>query len=155
MNVCIPVDRCAGFFGFGQHAPRVIIKPITIRLIAYGQPANLAAIRTRAVDLLKEEHGKVDPALLVAMSAIDVHAEILATRFDVDVVLKKPTAKKPGLAITLPEMNERTTVEWLHELPLAKTCVMFVTWISPREGMSWQLLAIDGSRWSESRPLQA
>ncbi len=132
--------------------PRVIIKPITIRLIAYGEKANLAAIRTRALDLLKEEHGKVDATLLVDLPATEVHADILAARFDQDVVLKKPTAKKPGLAITLPEMNERMTVEWLHELPLAKTCVLFASWTSPREGMDWQLLAVDGSRWSESRP---
>jgi hypothetical protein len=133
----------------------VIIKPITIRLIAYGEKANLAAIRTRAIDLLKDEHGKADPALLKEQPGTAVHAEILATRFDQDVELKKPTAKKPGLAITLPEMNERTTVEWLHELPLAKTCVLFASWSSEREGMDWQLLAVDGSRWSESRPRQA
>ncbi len=132
----------------------MIIKPITIRLIAYGEKANLAAIRTRATDLLKEEHGKTDPTLLNDLPATEVHAEILAARFDQDVVLKKPTAKKPGLAIILPEMNERMTVEWLHELPLAKTCVLFASWTSPREGMDWQLLAVDGSRWSESRPHQ-
>lgn len=130
----------------------MLIKPITVRLIAYGEKANLAAIRTRAIDLLKEEHGKVDPTLLVDLPATEVHAELLATRFDQDVVLKKPTAKKPGLAITFPEMNERTTVEWLHELPLAKTVVVFACWTSPRENMDWQLLAVDGSRWSESRP---
>ena len=130
----------------------MLIKPITVRLIAYGEKANLAAIRTRATDLLKDEHGKVDAALLVDVPATEMHAEILAARFDQDVVLKKPTAKKPGLAITLPEMNEKMTVEWLHELPLAKTCVLFASWTSAREGMDWQLLAVDGSRWSESRP---
>ena len=36
---------------------RVLIKPITVRLIAYGQKANIAAIRSRACDLLKDEHG--------------------------------------------------------------------------------------------------
>ena len=131
---------------------RVIIKPITVRLIAYGEKANLAAIRTRAVDLLKEEHGKLDPSLIVELPGSEVHAEIISKRYDQDVELKKPTAKKPGMVITLPEMNEKMTVEWLHELPLAKTVVVFAAWTSHRENMDWQLLANDGSRWSESRP---
>lgn len=130
----------------------MLIKPITVRLVAYGEKANLAAIRTRAVDLLKEEHGKLDPALIVDVPGPEAHAEITAKRLDQDPELKKPTAKKPGIAITLPEMNEKTTVEWLHELPLAKTVVVFATWTSHRENMDWQLLASDGSRWSESRP---
>jgi hypothetical protein len=130
----------------------MLIKPITVRIIAYGEKANLAAIRTRAVDLLKEEHGKADPSLIVDLPGTEVHAEIIAKRLDQDPELKKPTAKKPGLAITLPEMNEKTTVEWLHELPLAKTVVVFATWTSHRDNMDWQLLASDGSRWSESRP---
>ncbi len=130
----------------------MLIKPITVRLIAYGEKANLAAIRTRAVDLLKEEHGKLDASLIVELPGTDVHAEIMAKRYDQDVALKKPTAKKPGMAIMLPDMNERMTVEWLHELPLAKTVVVFATWTSHRENMDWQLLACDGSRWSESRP---
>jgi hypothetical protein len=130
----------------------MLIKPIDVRLIAYGEKANLAAIRTRAVDLLKEEHGKLDPKLIVEVPGTEVHEEITTKRLDQDPVLKKPTAKKPGIAITLPEMNEKTTVEWLHELPLAKTVVVFATWTSHRENMDWQLLAADGSRWSESRP---
>ncbi len=130
----------------------MLIKPITVRLIAYGEKANLAAIRTRAVDLLKEEHVKLDASLIVELPGTDVHAEIMAKRYDQDVALKKPTAKKPGMAIMLPDMNERMTVEWLHELPLAKTVVVFATWTSHRENMDWQLLACDGSRWSESRP---
>lgn len=130
----------------------MLIKPITVRLIAYGEKANLAAIRTRALDLLKDEHGKADPALLVETPGTLVHAEIIAKRYDQDVELKKPTAKKPGLVITLPEMNEKMTIEWLHELPLAKTVVVFAAWTSHRENMDWQLLANDGSRWSESRP---
>jgi hypothetical protein len=130
----------------------MLIKPITVRLIAYGEKANLAALRTRALDLLKEEHGKADPALIVDVPGVDIHGEISATRIDPDPELKKPTAKKPGIVITLPEMNEKTTVEWLHELPLAKTAVVFATWTSEREHMDWQLLAADGSRWSQSRP---
>lgn len=132
--------------------PRMLIKPITVRLIAYGEKANLAAIRTRAVDLLKDEHGKLDPTLIVDTPGTEVHAEITTKRLDPDPELKKPTAKKPGIAITLPEMNEKTTVEWLHELPLAKTVVVFAIWTSHRENMDWQMLAADGSRWSESRP---
>jgi len=130
----------------------MLIKPITVRLIAYGEKANLAAIRTRALDLLKEEHGKLDPTLIADVPGTKVHAEIMEKRVDQDVALKKPTAKKPGMVITLPEMNEKMTVEWLHELPLAKTVVVFATWTSHRENMDWQLLANDGSRWSESRP---
>jgi hypothetical protein len=52
----------------------------------------------------------------------------------------------------LPEMNERMVTEWMHELPIAKTCVAFATWFSPREQQNWQLLMADGGRWSEIRP---
>ena len=131
----------------------VFIKPITIRLIAYGQKANVANIHKRAADLLKEEHGRVDPALFVELPADKAHAEVIATRLDADIALKKPSPSQVGIAITLPEMNERMTVEWLHELPVAKTCVAFATWTSEREKVAWQLLVADGSRWSESRPL--
>lgn len=131
----------------------MIIKPITIRLVAYGQKANVAAIRTRAVDLLKDEHGKVDAASFTDIPAATAHAEIIAKRLDTDVVLKKPSASRIGIIVTLPDMNERLTVEWLHELPIAKTCVGFATWISEREQVTWQLLMADGGRWSESRPL--
>jgi hypothetical protein len=131
----------------------VIIKPITIRLLAYGQKANIAAIRTRAADLLDDEHGSVDEANLVALPAAEVHAEICATRYDTEVALKKPSPSQVGIAITLNEVNERLTVEWLHELPVAKTCIAFAIWTSPREGVAWQLLIADGGRWSESRPL--
>ncbi|MBA3700680.1 MAG: hypothetical protein H0W78_17670 [Planctomycetes bacterium] len=144
----LPTGRLHG----GTTLPIMLIKPLTVRLIAYGEKANLAAIRTRAVDLLTDEHGKLDPKLITEVPGTEVHAEIIATRLDPDPALKKPTAKKPGIAITLPEMNEKTTVEWLHELPLAKTVVVFATWTSHRENMDWQLLAADGSRWSESRP---
>lgn len=128
-----------------------IIKPITIRLIAYGQKANVAAIRTRAAALLKEENGSVDPAAFVEASAADVHAEIAAKRLDPEVELRKPTPAQCGLIITLAEVNERMAGEWLHELPVAKTCVAFATWFSPRENLDWQTLMADGGRWSESR----
>lgn len=131
----------------------MIIKPITVRLVAYGEKANIAAIRTRAMDLLEEEHGKADTANLVALSAAEAHAEITAKRLDTEVALKKPTPSRVGIAVTLPDMNERMTVEWLHELPIAKTCVAFATWTSEREQVAWQLLMADGGRWSESRPL--
>jgi hypothetical protein len=131
----------------------VIIKPITVRLVAYGQKANVAAIRTRAADLLKEEHGKAFVPDIAEPSAADAHAEIVAKRLDQEVVLKKPSPSRVGLRLVLPEMNERLTVEWLHELPVAKTCVAFATWTSEREGVAWQLLMADGGRWSESRPL--
>lgn len=131
----------------------MIIKPITVHLIIYGQKANLSAIRVRASDLLKEEHGAIDASLFVERPSADVHAEITATRFDSEVPLKKPTASQPGLAITLPEVNEKFTKEWLQDLPVAKTCVVFATWDSPRDQMRWQLLMADGGRWSESRPL--
>jgi len=133
----------------------MIIKPITIRLVAYGQKANLAAIRTRATDLLKEEHGKIDPTWFVDCTSAEAHAEIIGKRLETDLALKKPTASQPGLIITFPEVNERCTVEWLHELPVAKTCVAFATWTSDREKMDWQLLIADGGRWSESRPTGA
>src|SRR3954466_13462830 len=106
----------------------MLIKPITVRLIAYGPEANVAAIRGRAADLLKDEHGKADPAAFVTMTAEDVHAEIMATRLDAEGKLKKTTAPRAGIAITLAEVNERLTTEWLFELPVAKTCVAFATW---------------------------
>lgn len=129
----------------------MIIKPITIRLVAYGQKANIAALRTRSADLLKEEHGRVDAACFVDRPAADAHAEIMEKRLETEVVLKKPSASKDGIVITLPEVNERFANEWLQELPIAKTCVVFATWTSHREGMNWQMLIADGGRWSESR----
>jgi hypothetical protein len=130
---------------------RVLIKPITVRLVAYGQKANVAAIRTRAVAFLEDEHGRADEAAFTALSAADAHAEIVATRFEDDVALKKPTASQAGIAIVLAEVNERLVGDWLQELPVAKTCVAFATWTSAKDGMAWQLLIADGGRWSESR----
>jgi hypothetical protein len=130
----------------------VLIKPITIRLVAYGQKTNIAAIRSRAEDLLKDEHGTVDAAAFAVLPAKKVHAQIIADRLDADVALKAPTPSQVALSITLNEVNERMAVDWLHELPVAKTCVVFATWTSVREGTSWQLLIAAGGRWSESRP---
>lgn len=132
----------------------MIIKPITVRLVAYGQKANVANIRTRAAAFLKEENGAVDESCFQAMSAADAHAEIVAQRFEAESELKKPTASQAGIAITLAEVNERMVGEWLQELPVAKTCVAFATWLSFRENMDWQLLMADAGRWSTSRPHQ-
>jgi hypothetical protein len=128
----------------------MLIKPITVRLIVYGPEASLAALRSRAADLLQEEHGRVE-ASFTAPSAADVHAEIIATRLDAEVKLKAPTASRAGIAITLAEVNERLTTEWLYEMPVAKTCVVFATWFSPREEAAWQLLIAQGSRYAENR----
>jgi len=131
----------------------MLIKPITVRLIAYGQKANVAAIRTRATAFLKDELGAVDAALLVDLSAVDVHAEILATRWDAEIPIKKPTPSQAGICITLKEVHERLTTEWLYELPIAKSCVAFAAWISPRDATAWQLLLLQGDHHSENRPL--
>jgi hypothetical protein len=133
----------------------VLIKPITVRLLVYGQKANIAAIRGRAEDLLKDEHGTIAPAAFKTMPGKKVHEAIGAERLDTELVLKVPPPSVVGLSITLTEVNERLTVDWLHELPVAKTCVAFATWISHREGTSWQLLMALGGRWSESRPVGA
>jgi hypothetical protein len=130
----------------------VFIKPITVRILVYGLKANVAAIRTRAVALLKDEFGKADPALLVELSAEDAHSEITTKRWDPEVVLKKPTASQAAIAITLPEVNERATTEWLRELPAAKSCVVFITWLSPRENADFQMLIAEGDRATDSRP---
>lgn len=131
---------------------RVFIKPITVRIVAYGLKSNVAAIRTRAVALLKDEFGKADPALLRELPAEDAHAEIAAKRWDPEVALKKPTASQAAIAITLPDVNERATTEWLRELPAAKSCTVFATWLSPREGADFQMLIADGDRATDSRP---
>ena len=131
----------------------MLIKPITIRLIAYGQKANVGNLRIRASALLKEEFDNVDESCFQELSAKDVHAEILAKRLDSEVELKKPTPAQAGIAITLPEVNERATTVWLYELPIAKTCVVFATWDSPREGMALQMLVADGARTSMNKPL--
>jgi hypothetical protein len=131
----------------------VIIKPITVRLIAYGQKANIIAIRGRAGDLLKDEHGTIDDAAFAVLGATKVHDEISAKRLDTEVAIKPPTPSQAGIAITLSEVNERLTVDWLHELPVAKTCVAFACWTSHRDQATWQLLIASGGRWSESRPL--
>lgn len=132
----------------------MIIKPITVRLIVYGQKANVSAIRTRAAALLKDEHGKVDESCFDELTAAKVYDEIEAKRLDQEIELKKPGAAQAGLAITLPEVNERATGEWLDELPVAKTCVVLATWISGREPVAWQMLIIQGDRCSESRTLK-
>ncbi len=129
----------------------MLIKPITVRLIAYGPQANLDTLRSRAEAVLTDEHGSADPACFAIVPAREAHAEIIATRLDAEVPLKAPTASRPGIAITLPEVNERLTTEWLFEMPVAKTCVVFATWFSPREATDWQLLIAQGSRWSENR----
>ncbi len=129
----------------------MLIKPITVRLIAYGPKANIASLRGRAELLLKEEHGSIDAESVAIVPARVVHAEIIVTRLDAEVTLKPPTASRAGIAITLAEVNERLTSEWLFELPVAKTCVVFATWFSPREQTAWQLLIAQGSRWSENR----
>ncbi len=133
----------------------MLIKPISVRLIAYGPEASIAALRGRAADLLKDEHGSVDEASFARVPAADVHDEIIATRMDQEVKLKKPTASRAGIVITLADVNERLTTEWLHELPVAKTCVVFAAWFSPRENAAWQLLVAQGSRWAENRQVPA
>jgi hypothetical protein len=132
---------------------RVLIKPITVRLLAYGQKANIAAIRSRACDLLKDEHGTIDDAAFAVLAAAKVHDEISARRLDAEVAIKPPTPSQAGIVITLTEVNERLTVDWLHDLPVAKTCVAFASWTSHRDSAAWQLLIAGGGRWSESRPL--
>ena len=131
----------------------MIIKPITVRILIYGQKANVSAIRTRAAALLKDEHEKIDEACFVELTAEEVHVEINATRLDKEIELKKPGTAQVGLAITLPEVNDRATGEWLDELPVAKTCVVLATWTSGREPVAWQLLIIQGDRCSESRAI--
>ena len=132
----------------------MLIKPIIVRLIAYGQKANIAAIRTRAAALLKDEHGSADDTAFKAMTAVEVHAEIMATRVDAEVTLIKPTKSQAGIAITLTDVHERITTEWLFELPVAKSCVALATWHSQREPVAWQLLMAQGDHWSENRPLE-
>ncbi len=127
-------------------------KPITVRLLIYGQKANVAAIRTRATALLEEEHGTAAADWFDEVTAAAAHAEVIAKRLDTELDLKPPGSAQAGLAITLPEMNERCTVEWLNELPVAKTCVCFATWISNKEPVAWQMLVALGQRSSESRP---
>lgn len=129
----------------------MFIKPITVRILAYGTKSNVAAIRTRAAALLKDEFGAADPALLVERGAEQIHDEIAAARWEAEAALKKPTASQAGIAITLPEVNERATAEWLRELPAAKSCVVFAAWTSPREGLDYQMLIADGDRATDSR----
>jgi hypothetical protein len=129
-----------------------IVKPLTVRLLIYGQKANLAAIKKRAVDLLKDEHGKADPALFIEKEADAVFNEINEQRSDKEVPLKKPGKSMLGLEITLPDVNERMANEWMYEIPVAKTCQIFATWFSHKDNLHWQLLIADGGRWSDSRP---
>jgi hypothetical protein len=133
----------------------VFIRPITVQLLVYGQKANVASIRTRATAFLKDEHGKADPACFTEAPAAEVHAAILACRYDDGDDLKKPTPAQAGLKITLPEVHARMVGEWLQELPVAKTCVVLAAWDNPREGRSEQLLIVEGLRSSEHRELKA
>ena len=133
----------------------MIIKPITIRLIAYGQKANIAAIRKRATDLLKEEHGTAAPDAFQESPAKDVHAKISATTLASEVALKAPTPSQAGITVVLAEINGRMGVEWLDELPVAKTCVVYATWTDFRAAMDWQVLIHESGRSSDSRPTSA
>lgn len=128
------------------------IKPITIRLVAYGQKANVAAIRTRAAAMLKDEHGKADPACFAEVTAEVAHDEIAAQRREPQPDLRKPTPAQAGIVLTLPEVNEKMAGEWLAELPVARTCVAFATWISHREGLSWQILFAEGAKGYHNQP---
>ena len=130
----------------------MLVKPITVRLLAYGTKANIAAITSRAADVLRDEHGSADETAFVPMPAADVYAEIIGTRWDSDVELKKPSASQAGIAITLGRVHERLTTEWLFELPVAKSCVVFATWESQRDPVAWQVLIAQGDRWSDNRP---
>jgi len=130
----------------------VLVKPLTIRLIVYGQKANIAAIRKRSIDFLKDEHGKIDPTWLLDVPADDVYKEIMDTRWDAEVVIKKPGKSAVGFIVSLPEVNKRMADEWMHELPVAKTCVVFATWLDPKDDLNWQLQIVDTARWSDSRP---
>lgn len=133
----------------------MLIKPITVRLFVYGQKANVAAIRKRAHDLLRDEHGKAADSVLdtafVDAPAADLHTKILATTWDAEAAPKKPTPSQLGLIATLTDVHERMANEWLEELPVAKTCVVFAQWDSHRDGSSWQTLIVDGRRRSEQR----
>jgi hypothetical protein len=141
------------FSGRASRLSGMLIKPISVRLLAYGMKPNVAAILTRARDLITEEHGTVDPAAITTLTAKKAFELITAMKWDAEVALKKPAPSHVGIEIALTQVNERLTVEWLHELPLAKTCIALASWDSPREGTSWQLICSDGGRWSESRPL--
>ncbi len=133
----------------------MIIKPLTIRLLVYGQKANISAVRKRATDLLKDEHGKknIDPNWLLDAPADDVYQEIIGSRWDQEVPLKKPGKSAVGFIVTLFEVNKRMADEWMHELPVAKTAVIFATWKDEKENLEWQLQMIDADRFSSSRPL--
>ncbi len=135
----------------GRQYAGVAIAPITIRLVAYGQKANVAAVRTRAISFLKEELGTVDDSWFAELDAATAHAEIVAGSTGCDVELRKPTKSQAGIAITLPEVHERMAGEWLNELPAAKTCVVFATWHSARDGLDWRLLIAEGDRWPEGK----
>jgi hypothetical protein len=129
----------------------MLIKPITVRLLAYGQKANIAKVRKAACDLLDDEHDAIDPSWFVDRPGVEVFNEIVATRWDAEIALKKPSPSQLGIQIVMPDVHERITTEWLYELPIAKTCVLFASWHSTKDDGNWQLLAAEGDRWSERR----
>jgi hypothetical protein len=129
------------------------IKPITVAIHAYGTKANLAAIRTRALAHLAEELGKAPKDAVADLDGADAHAAIVAAIGEDAAALKKPTPAQAGIRIVLPEVNERATVAWLGELPVARTCVLCAAWDSPRERLRWRMLVADGDRSSSSTAL--
>jgi hypothetical protein len=131
----------------------VAIAPVTVRLLVYGQKANVANIRTRAQALAKEELGGAEAAACTEAEAEAVFDEIERDRHERDVALKKPTKSQAGAIIVLPELHERVANEWLAELPVAKTCVVCATWTSQRDRAVWQMLVAEGHRSLDSRPL--
>lgn len=131
-----------------------LVKPITVRLLAYGSKANLAALRKGAGDALKDEHNKIDRSLFVDLPAEDVHIEVMSTRWDAEIKLKNPAPSMVGVRITLPDMHERMTMEWLNEMKVAKTCVVFAQWISMAHNEDCQMLCHEGDRWGDRRALK-
>ncbi|MFW5829017.1 MAG: hypothetical protein ACOCXA_02040 [Planctomycetota bacterium] len=128
-----------------------MIKFITLSLLAYGQKSNVSAVQRAAEAFLKEEADGFDASWFQERPAAEVHQEILDQVWDPDCTLKKPTASQQGIAITLPEVNERMAREWLEELKIAKTCVVFVHWHNPNGPSDHQYLILGGEHWFDSR----
>jgi len=129
----------------------MLIKPIDLTLYAYGQKANVAKIRKAAEDFLADEHDEVDPTWFDERPSSEVAETIQGLLWDQGTALRKATPAQPGLIIRMPAVHERMTTEWLFELKVAKTGVLFATWFSEAEQVDRQLLDINGEQWADRR----
>ena len=128
-----------------------MIKPVTMVILAYGTKGNITKVRNASAAFLKEENDEAGDECFVDDKALAIYEHILSERWDDTVVLKKPTKSQEGIMVTLPDVHQRMVTEWIQEMVVAKTCVLFASWYSPNDDEHHQMLAADSDKWFDTR----